>query len=575
MSFARRNSKRSGTTSFLVLGSIRGKIILLLLISILPLLLLSVFNSIQSNTTFEKYNDVFNNIDDANGLSKGAFDLLTATKNIEMDVSDTARHDAYTAKKEEILILIGRLFQKGDQGTSASRTAVMQSVSEFINKTDEYVDAMKRGSKNAAELGLACVKLEEESRNKSVLYIGDEIDRSIQLRASIDKNRSVMVIVSTLLLVLVIGVSLLVAWRIVNGILKSLKKLNNVSELVAQGDLTFDEINKTGNIELDEVFHSFNLMKHSLVEMVRVIKSNSQDMNQTVAAMKMSASESLHATQHLVEISSETADSARDQENSVNSIISSITSINSEMANVFAEATNVASSANQALGKAMEGETNIKDAITQSETVRSIINEIQSNAESMYDLSTEIGQMVTLINQISEQTNLLSLNAAIEAARAGENGKGFAVVAEEVRKLADQSKKNTGNIKKLIDDVHHQISDISKNVERAMHEVAENTHLTTQSGVAFTRIIDANKQVNQQIATITSSLDNAVLNLKSIGASSNQVAMLTKKVSDSATDASAATEELFATQEDVDTNSTKMKGMSDEFERSVSIFKVD
>lgn len=572
---AKKHSQSDKKLHFNLLASIRGKIVLLLIISITPVVLLNMFNTMQYNNIIKEYNSVFENIDDANGLSSGAANLLNAAKAVEQNSSDEATYNTYSAQKADIMDNIRRLFEKDAVGASPVRQDVMQTVSDFINKTDEYVDASRRGNNKAEALGLECEKMEEASRDKSVQYIGSEIEKSQMLRKDIEKRKQTITLISSALLFGVIGFSLFVAWLIVNGILTALRRLNAVSMQISKGDLTFDEISRTGNRELDEVFTTFNQMKHSLVEMVRVIKRNSATMNETVAAMKISVSQSLRATEHLVETSNETAENAHNQEKSVNDIIVAMSSINSMMSNVYTEATNVAGSATQALDKAMEGEGNIKDVIQQSEAVRNIIEKIQSNAEAMYHLSTKIGQIVTMINQISEQTNLLSLNAAIEAARAGENGKGFAVVAEEVRKLADQSKRNTVNIKSLIEEIHFQISDISKNVESAINEVAANNTMAQNSGMAFSRIIDANKQVNQQIAVITSSLDNAVENIKSIGESSDKMADLTKKVADSATDSSAATEELFSTQEELDNNSARLKTMSDEFVASVSIFHIE
>ena len=99
-----------------------------------------------------------------------------------------------------------------------------------------------------------------------------------------------------------------------------------------------------------------------------------------------------------------------------------------------------------------------------SKTIYSSITEIENINENIHDVgveksgsweirSKEIGQIVGVITQIADQTNLLALNAAIEAARAGEHGRGFAVVAEEVRKLAEQSKESSNQIKKLVNTI--------------------------------------------------------------------------------------------------------------------------
>ncbi|HAR64257.1 MAG TPA: hypothetical protein DF296_09230 [Candidatus Margulisbacteria bacterium] len=131
--------------------------------------------------------------------------------------------------------------------------------------------------------------------------------------------------------------------------------------------------------------------------------------------------------------------------------------------------------------------------IDQAASGMSRINGIVSLAllkiEGLKTGSEKIGEITSVINEISDQTNLLALNAAIEAARAGEHGRGFAVVADEVRKLADRSRKATMNIAQLIGDIQKDIHGVVVNMQDSSIEVQKGTSLVQQAKEASSQII--------------------------------------------------------------------------------------
>ena len=122
--------------------------------------------------------------------------------------------------------------------------------------------------------------------------------------------------------------------------------------------------------------------------------------------------------------------------------------------------------------------------------------------------SEQIGKIISVIDDIADQTNLLALNAAIEAARAGEQGRGFAVVADEVRKLAERTTKATKEITDMIESIQRETQNAVQAMEQEIKEVQVGVEATSASGAALREIIKLSEDVGDMIATIATAATN-------------------------------------------------------------------
>ncbi|MDV6379072.1 globin-coupled sensor protein [Sporosarcina sp. GW1-11] len=156
---------------------------------------------------------------------------------------------------------------------------------------------------------------------------------------------------------------------------------------------------------------------------------------------------------------------------------------------------------------------------TQSKQFEQIVTymaDLMSRMDALYTSSDQIGEVVTLITTIADQTNLLSLNAAIEAARAGQHGKGFAVVATEVRNLSVETKQAIGKVSGIIEETNTNINDMSKFVrlmEQLIQKSAQNNEQVTHS---YDEIVQAVSGMKEQAAQSRTSIKNTVKILQEI-----------------------------------------------------------
>ena len=229
------------------------------------------------------------------------------------------------------------------------------------------------------------------------------------------------------------------------------------------------------------------------VEQLRTLVATINDTSVQVAS---SAQETQATAMHLAEAAEHQAQEINSASDRINEIAASINQVSRNSA----ESAEVAQRSVQI---ATNGAGVVRQTIAGMDSIRDQIQETSKRIKRLGESSQEIGSIVELINDISEQTNILALNAAIQAASAGEAGRGFSVVAEEVQRLAERSADATRQIASLVKGIQTDTQDAVAAMERSTQGVVEGAKLSDNAGTALQEIDHVSRKLAELIEQIS------------------------------------------------------------------------
>jgi len=230
---------------------------------------------------------------------------------------------------------------------------------------------------------------------------------------------------------------------------------------------------------------------------IDALRSLVTQINDTTVQVSSAAHETQATAMHLAEASDQQATQITTASTAVNHMASSIEEVSSN-------ANDLANEAAKSVEIANNGSTVVQDTIIGMDTIREQIQETSKRIKRLGESSQEIGDIVEIINDISEQTNILALNAAIQAAMAGDAGRGFAVVADEVQRLAERSGNATKQIEALVKTIQADTSEAVISMERSTTEVVQGAQLAQNAGGALEEI----EQVSSSLAKLIQAISD-------------------------------------------------------------------
>lgn len=325
-------------------------------------------------------------------------------------------------------------------------------------------------------------------------------------------------------------------------LIEYMKSLADAAERISSSDLTTTFEPKS---DRDVLGMAFKTMAENFSAMVRQISDNS-------TRLVSSASE--------INTSSEAmSNGAKNQADQVVQVSGAVDEIAASITEAASTAEAAADASKRASDEAEKGGEVVRATIDGMQRIYEVVGKSSESISKLASSADAIEQILSVINEISDQTNLLALNAAIEAARAGEQGRGFAVVADEVRKLAERTGAATNEITEMITEIKCGTSDAVRSMENGIEEIVKGRDLADQAGSTLAGIVQMSQNVMNMIHEIASASEHQSSAAEEISRTVGQIASVTTETASGAKQFASAAEALNSQAENLQLMVKKFK----------------
>lgn len=387
-----------------------------------------------------------------------------------------------------------------------------------------------------------------------------------------DDTRTIIITTGIITLIMAV-IAVILSFILSNGIAANIQKLQEVFDKASNGDLsTFTNIKSRD--ELGNLGKNYNDMIKNIGVLLESAKKTSTTVYETSTGLSSMAEETTASMSKVSMAVSEIAQGAMNLAENSQETVTSIGELSSKLDTISNVTSDMSNVSNNTKELSSEGIGIVNVLISKNSETMEATMKVADIVTNMNESVKKISTISDAITEITEQTNLLSLNASIEAARAGDAGKGFAVVASEIGKLAEQSKKSTEQITVLIEEIQEKADIVVQAMNGTKEINQEQNQAVTKTEKIFNDISASITDLTGKVIEVKSSVDKMqvqkqifVTQIESTSAISEETAASTEEVT-------ASAERVTETMSRFSQNTEDLKQLAEKLKKEIDKFKM-
>ena len=454
------------------------------------------------------------------GEIHGAFEVMIDMKPIQATVSNQSLIIAGITGAGVILIVLISLFVTNMIGKPViALNKAAQKVSE--GQTDVHVDVIAEDELGSLSKNFNLMVASINQKNQELMNEKKDIQRKVEEAVKESEVQK-------------------------NYLERSAQKMLVEIDKFANGDLTV-QLEKEKDDVMGSLFSGFNSVVLNIRKMIE----------QVIEAVQATAS----ASSEISSSTEELAAGAQEQSAQTTEVAGAVEEMTKTILETSTNVTRASEIAKTSGNIARDGGKVVSDTIGGMNRIAEVVTQAAETVKELGSSSDKIGEIVQVIDDIADQTNLLALNAAIEAARAGEQGRGFAVVADEVRKLAERTTKATKEIASMIKEIQKDTNNAVVSMVKGTEEVNSGKQLAQKAGEALDQIISSSKEVVDNIAQVAAASEEQ-------SAAAEQISKNIEGISSVANESATGVQQIARAAEDLNNLTVNLQNLVSQFKIS-------